>query len=190
MKFEPEKLLNSIELRLSGRTAIFAVSEGVMAVALWLILRDYPTHPVLSIIGTSLLLLGILVFPILGLLGKARPDEGPIKSFTNIEQLGVSIVHGIGSQREMVQIMRAIWGGRRIPTPSFVVQGSAGNEKNYTSLKSDHAEAIVDQIEREIEKQLSEAIAAPAAPTTEHQLEQPGSDIQETPRIVKGKTSD
>jgi len=188
MKFDPENLLHNIELRLRGRTAIFAVSEGVMVVALWLVLKDYSTHPVLSIIGCSLLLLGILGFPLLGLLGKARPDEAPIKSFTNIEQLGVSIVHGIGSHREMVQIMRAIWGGRRIPPPSYTVNGSAGNEKNYTALNSEQANAIVEQIEHEIDKLLGDAITAPAPPTADHQLEQSDSNTQGTLPGAKGKT--
>lgn len=188
MKFDPEKLLQNIELRLRGRTAIFAVSVGGMVIALWLILKEYPTHPTLSIIGSVALLLGILGLSLLGLMGKARPDETPARSFTNIERLGVSIVHGIGSQQEMVQIMRAIWGGRRIPPPSYTVQGSAGDIKNYTALSPEQANAIVEQIEHGIEKFLSEAITTPGTPNAGDELEKPTSGIQAQLPGVKGKT--
>src|SRR5690349_1262971 len=99
MSFEAGKFLQNVELKLKGRTAVLGIGEGVMAVALWVVLRDYALHPLFSTVSALCLLVGILGFLALGLLGKARPEEVPDKSFLHVDQVGVYVAQGIGSHK-------------------------------------------------------------------------------------------
>ncbi len=186
MTFEPGKFLQNVELKLWGRTAIFAIGQGAMLVGLWLFLKDYSIHSLFSIVGGSVCLAGILGFLLMGLLGKARPDEIPAKSLTNIGQLGITIIRGIGSHKEMLQIMRQVSGMQKLPPPSFRVIGSAGNKQNYNPLTDEQANAIVEQIEQGVEKLLSSAIKE--AQTERPQLQGSGTENAEELPVVKGKT--
>jgi hypothetical protein len=188
MKLGLEKLLQNIELKLRGRTAIFAIGQGGMVIALWLLLRDYAAHSVFSMIGGTALLIGILGFLALGLSGKARPDEVPVKSFTHIEQLGISIVQGVGSHRDMVQIMREVGGMRKLPAPSHLVRGSASSERNYVSLTPEQSNSIVEQIEQGVEKLLGDAIQAATGQKEQPQLQESGSEKAVDSVLIKGKS--
>jgi hypothetical protein len=115
MKFEPGKILQNIELKLRGRTAMVAVGVGVMAVLFWLLMRDYNAHPLFSAIWGTGLLVGILGFLALALLGKTRPEEVSDKSFMHVDQLGIYVAQGIGSHKDMVRLMREVSGLKKFP---------------------------------------------------------------------------
>src|SRR5260370_22060632 len=134
MSFEPHKFLQNIELKLKGRTAFLALGEGVLVLALWLLLRSYSEHPLFSTIGGSVLLAAILGFLGIGLLGKSRPEEEPEKSITQVTQMGVLIARGITSHKELIQIMRQNSGICRLPAPTHQVRRSAANPSNYVPL--------------------------------------------------------
>jgi len=159
MTFEPEKLLQNIELRLGGRTALLAIGEGVLLAAFYLLMKGYSEHPAFSTVAGSLLLLAILGFIGLGLLGKSRPDETRERSLTHVSQVGVVIAHGLSSPRDMVQLMRALNGMSRLPLPSYTVQGSAAVEADRVPLTEEQSRKVIENIEQGIEKMLESAVS-------------------------------
>ncbi len=163
MKFEPGKLLQNVELKLRGRTAVVAIGEGVMVVALWLVMKDYTSHAIFSAISGASLILGILAFLALGLLGKARPEEVPDKSFMHVDQLGIYLAQGIGSHKDMVRLMREVSGLKKLPAPSHVIKGLASNPKDYVALTSDQSNAVIAKVEEGIQKFLSEFVSQATA---------------------------
>jgi hypothetical protein len=187
MKFDPEKILQNIELRLRGRTAVVAVGLGVMVVSLWLVLKDYSLHPMFSVITGGGLLIGIVVFLALGLFGKARPEEISDKSFVHVDKLGIYLAHGIGSHKEMVHLMREVSGMKRLPLPTYEVRGNATNPQDYVALTEEQSKAVAEGIEQGIEKLLSACVdrLTPLKETPEL----PDNSEQEAPELAaKGKS--
>jgi hypothetical protein len=187
MKFEPGKLLQNIELKLRGRTAMVAIGEGVMAVALWLVMKDYAAHPLFSTIWGTGLVAGILAFLALTLLGRARPEEVPDKSFMHVDQLGIYVAQGIGSHKDMVHLMREVSGLKKIPAPSHYVRGVASNPKDYVPLTSEQSNAVIAKVEEGIEKFLSGFVNQATAESSEPQIADSSAEKPE-PAANKGKT--
>lgn len=187
MKFEPVKFLQNVHLKLLGRTAMLVVCEGVLLVAFWMLLNGYKDHPLFSIIGCSCLLAAMLVFLTLGLTGKTRPEEMPPKSLTHVTQLGVVIAHGIDSHKDMVRLMRELSGLKQLPPPTHSVQGSAANPKNYIPLTEEQSNSIIERIEKDVEKLVSDAAAGIVEQNTYRQFGQLSSGEPSDPATVKGK---
>lgn len=160
MTFEPEKFLQNIELRLRGRTAFLAIGSGALVLTLWVVLRSYSEHPQFSTIGGYVSLAAIILFLAIGLLGKSRPEEEPEKSITQVTKMGVLIARGVGSHKEMIQIMRQNSGISRLPAPTHEVHGSAANPANYIPLTPEQSAKLIENIERQVEETLKESLAS------------------------------
>jgi hypothetical protein len=182
MKFEPGKILQNIELKLRGRTAMVAVGVGVMAVLFWLLMRDYNAHPLFSAIWGTGLLVGILGFLALALLGKTRPEEVSDKSFMHVDQLGIYVAQGYGALNEGSQ-----W-PEKIPAPSHFVKGLASNPNDYVSLTSDQANAVIAKVESGIEKFLDGFVNQATAESTQHKIADSSAENPEESQGNKGKT--
>ncbi len=187
MKFEPGKLLQNIELKLRGRTAMVAIGEGVMAVALWLVMKDYAAHPLFSTIWGTGLVVGILVFLALTLLGRARPEEVSDKSFMHVDQMGIYVAQGIGSHKDMVHLMRQVSGLKKIPAPSHFIRGLASNPTDYVPLTSEQSNAVIAKVEEGIEKFLGEFVNQAKMESSHAQIEDATSEKPEEPAGNKGK---
>lgn len=187
MTFEPGKLLQNIELKLRGRTAMVAIGEGVMAVALWLVMKDYAAHPIFSAIWGTGLIAGILVFPALALLGKARPEEEHDKSFMHVDQMGIYVAQGMSSHKDMVHVMREVSGLKKIPAPSHFVKGLASNPKDYVPLTSEQSKAVIAKVEEGIEKFLSGFVNQATAESSQPQIADSTSEKAEESVGNKGK---
>jgi hypothetical protein len=161
-------------------------------VSLWLLMKNYSDHPMLSAVGCATLLLAILGSFALGLLGKTRPDEVPEKTLTHITRLGVVVAAGIGSQKDMVQLLREFSGLKRLPTPTHSVRGSAANPADYVSLTVEESDAVSANIEMGVEKLLEDAVKNALASAKQAQLPQASeANATEPPTpessLVKGK---
>jgi hypothetical protein len=190
MSFEPGKLLQNVELKLRGRTAVLGIGEAVMVVALWVVLKDYALHPLFSTVSSISLLVGIVGFLALGLLGKARPEEVPDKSFLHVDQMGIYVAQGIGSQKDLLHLMKQIAGMKTLPPPSHLVRGSATNPADYVPLNSSQAAEIVRHIESGVEKLLTDFVKQATAPATGPQLPERTQETQSDGPAVKGKLFD
>jgi hypothetical protein len=187
MTFEPAKFLQNVELRLRGRAAILVAGEAAFVVSLWLLMKGYSDHPIFSTVGASLLIFAMFGFTGLGLLGRARPDEPPEKSLTHVTQLGVVIAQGIGSQRDLVQLIRELNGMKRLPPPTHSVRGSATNEADYVPLSDEQSHSLVEQIEQGVEKYLEEAVKDAIGQAERPQLEDSSLSKLTQSSVVKGK---
>jgi len=188
MKFEEiGKLFQSIELRLRGRSAIVAIGAGILVVALWLMMKDYAAHPMFSAIAASCLVGGLLIFLGFGLLGKTRPEEIPDKSFMHVDSMGIYVAHGIGSHRDMVHLMRHVFGLKKLPPPSHVIKGSASNPENYVALTAEQSRAVIAKVEEGIGGFLSDFVRHATSESDRPQIvEHLPEQGDETPPI-KGK---
>jgi hypothetical protein len=191
MTWEPEKFLQNVELKLRGRTAILVAGEATFVVSLWLMMKSYSDHPVFSTVGGSVLLLAMLATLALGLLGKTRPDEVPEKQLTQVTQLGVVVARGIGSHKDMVQLLREFSGLKKLPPPTHTVRGSAANEADYVPLTVEESDALAEQIENGVEKLLEDSVKKAIASDKFVQLSKPDVDAEsrsaESPPLIKGK---
>jgi hypothetical protein len=190
MSFEPGKLLQNVELKLKGRTAVLGIGEGVMVVALWVVLKDYALHPLFSTVSSLSLLAGIVGFLALGLLGKTRPEEVPDKSFLHVDQMGIYVAQGIGSHKDLLHLMKQITGMKTLPPPSHLVRGSATNPADYVPLNSSQASEIVHQIESGVAKLLTDFVKQTTAEGGERQLPEGGQEKPSEPPPIKGKLFD
>jgi len=187
MTFEPSKLLHNIELKLRGRTALLAIGLAVILGALWVVMKDYPEHPLFSQITGSILLLAIVGFIFLGLLGKSRPEETLPRSLTQVTKTGIFIFDGINSQKDFVQLLKQINGVSKLPLPSHKVRGSAAQKSSYVPLTEEQSTEIVESIEKHVEKLFAEA--AGDLPEQQPQIQDECDKNNETSGfVVKGRT--
>ncbi len=151
MTFEPSKLLQNVELKLRGRTALLVSALAVLAVLFWLVLRDYAIHPLLSQVVCYAILGSVFLVIIVAQFGKARPEEVPEKSILQLGPIGLFFARGLSSQREMMQLIRECSGIEKLPPPSSRVQGSPTDEKNYQDLPLTEANNFVAEVERSVQ---------------------------------------
>jgi hypothetical protein len=161
MTVEPYKFLQNIEMKLLGRTAIFAVGMAAFVTCLWIVMKNYSEHPLFSNISSGCLLAAILVFMILGLMGRARPGEDPPKALAIVSPSGTFVVKGISSHKDMVQILKQFAGPGPIPPPVAIVHGKAANEGDRVPLNPDQSNKVVQQIEEGVDRMLAEALDVP-----------------------------
>jgi hypothetical protein len=187
MTFDPQKFLQNVELKLHGRAAVVVAGQAAFVVSLWLLLKDYSDHPTISAIGGAVLLIAMIGFTALGLLGKVRPDEPPEKSITHVNQFGIVIMRGIGSQKDLVQVMRELRGMKRIPPPTHAVRGSAANEANYVPLTNDESRSLVEQIEQGVEQFLEHMVKEALEIGKRPQVEDSVPEVPTESLVAKGK---
>jgi len=151
VSLELGKLFQNVEVRVRGRTAIVVCGSVVLGFGLWVVLKDYPLHPLFSAIAGATALGAICVLIFVGIFGSTRPEEIPPKSFLTVNKVGVVVAHGIGSQTDLMEFIREVSGIRSLPPPSALARGAAADETTYEALTPDKANAILDETEKGIQ---------------------------------------
>jgi len=84
--------------------------------------------------------------------------------------------------------MRQVCGMRKLPPPSHLVRGLAGNEGDYVPLNAEESKKIVEEIEGSVEKLLSDAIRQATSRGSPEIQDSNASESTESSTLVKGKT--
>lgn len=173
-----DKLLQTIEVKLRGRGALFVAILAALAVMFWLILRDYAQHPLMSQIICYAILLFVLVIIFMTQFGKARAEEVPEKTVVHVGPVGMFLAKGMSSHEEIVALVRQWNGITKLPLPSSRVRGSATQQKDYEDLSESEAEQFVEQVEKSVQ-----AVLATEANKLAAELQQPDAASSKVPQL-------
>ena len=136
--------LKSISARIGieGRNTVIVAGLAFCGFGLWLFLRTYDDHPILSFAFlAAFFLLGAAAI-LIGLLRKPQPSEVSDKFL--YQQIGRQVIYagGLQSLPELVELLRTAHNVQPLPPPSAIVTGAAADEASYRLISEPEAQEL------------------------------------------------
>jgi len=137
--------LKSISARVGveGRNTVIVSGLGFCGFGIWLFVREFERHPLLSWVFLSAFFALGGAIALVGLLAKPQPSEVAQSYFVqqNVDKQFL-YAGGFQSQSDMVEFLRAAHEIEYLPRPSGIVAGSAADESTYKDISAEEADEL------------------------------------------------